>query len=63
MRYEHFGEEAYAQSEEAIQGLLGVDEALVRVDAGGLSQAADWASLGSPETYLGGAARRSPGGR
>ena len=55
VRYEHFGEEAYAQSEEAIQGLLGVDEALVRVDAGGLSQAADWASLGSPETYLGGA--------
>ena len=55
VRYEHFGEEAYAQSEEAIQGLLGVDEALVRVDAGGLSQAADWASLGSPETYLGAA--------
>ena len=52
VRYEHFGEEAYAQSEEAIQGLLGVDEALVRVDAGGLSQAADWVSLGSPETYL-----------
>jgi thiol-disulfide isomerase/thioredoxin len=55
VRYEHFGEEAYAQSEEAIQGLLGADEALVRVDAGGVSRAADWASLGSPETYLGGA--------
>jgi thiol-disulfide isomerase/thioredoxin len=55
VRYEHFGEEAYAQSEEAIQGLLGVDEELVHVDAGGLSEAADWASLGSPETYLGGA--------
>ena len=55
VRYEHFGEEAYAESEEAIQGLLDVDEELVRVDAGGLSQAADWASLGSPETYLGGA--------
>jgi thiol-disulfide isomerase/thioredoxin len=53
VRYQHFGEEAYAESEEAIQGLLGIDEALVRVDAGGLSQAADWASLGSPETYLG----------
>jgi thiol-disulfide isomerase/thioredoxin len=53
VRYEHFGEEAYAESEEAIQGLLDVDEDLVRVDAGGLSQAADWASLGSPETYLG----------
>jgi len=54
-RYEHFGEEAYAESEQAIQGLLGVDEELVGVDAGGLSQAADWASLGSPETYLGAA--------
>ena len=55
VRYEHFGEEAYAESEEAIQGLLDVDEELVRVDAGGLSQAADWAGVGSPETYLGGA--------
>jgi thiol-disulfide isomerase/thioredoxin len=54
VRYEHFGEEAYVESEEAIQGLLDLDEELVRVDAGGLSQAADWASLGSPETYLGG---------
>jgi thiol-disulfide isomerase/thioredoxin len=54
VRYEHFGEEAYAESEEAIQGLLDVDEDLVRVDADGLSQGADWASLGSPETYLGG---------
>ena len=61
--YEHFGEEAYAESEEAIQGLLDVDEELVRVDAGGLSQAADRAALGSPETYLGGARgdRRVPG--
>jgi thiol-disulfide isomerase/thioredoxin len=55
VRYEHFGEEAYAESEEAIQGLLDVEEEHVRVDAGGLSQAADWASLGSPETYLGSA--------
>jgi thiol-disulfide isomerase/thioredoxin len=53
VRYEHFGEEAYAQSEEAIQGLVGVEEALVSVDARGLSEAADWANLGSPETYLG----------
>ncbi len=55
VRYEHFGEEAYAESEEAIQGLLDVDDEHVRVDAGGLSQAADWASLASPETYLGAA--------
>ena len=55
VRYKHFGEEAYAESEEAIQGLLDVDEELVRVDAGGLSRAAEWANLGSPESYLGGA--------
>jgi thiol-disulfide isomerase/thioredoxin len=60
VRYEHFGEEAYAESEEAIQGLLDVDEELVRVDAGGLSQAAEWANLGSPETYLGGARGDGP---
>jgi thiol-disulfide isomerase/thioredoxin len=51
--FQHFGEEAYEETERAIQRLLGVDEALVRVDAGGLSEAADWDRLGSPETYVG----------
>ena len=52
VRYEHFGEEAYADEEEAIQGLLGVEEELVQVEAGGLSAAADWANLRTPETYV-----------
>jgi thiol-disulfide isomerase/thioredoxin len=55
VRFHHFGEEAYEETERAIQRLLGVDEALVGVDAGGLAQAADWGALKSPETYLGSA--------
>jgi hypothetical protein len=55
VRFQHFGEEAYEQTETAIQQLLGVDEELVRVDAGGLAAAADWDALGSPETYVGSA--------
>jgi thiol-disulfide isomerase/thioredoxin len=53
IRFHHFGEEAYEETERAIQQLLGVDEVLVRVDAGGLAEAADWGALRSPETYLG----------
>jgi thiol-disulfide isomerase/thioredoxin len=53
VRFRHFGEEAYEETERAIQQLLGIDEALVRVDAGGFAAAADWAALKSPETYVG----------
>jgi thiol-disulfide isomerase/thioredoxin len=53
VRFRHFGEGSYEEIERAIQHLLGVDEALVDVDAGGLAEAADWDALGSPETYLG----------
>jgi thiol-disulfide isomerase/thioredoxin len=53
VRYYHFGEEAYEETERAIQELLGLDEKIARVEAGGLAEAADWASLKSPETYLG----------
>jgi len=54
VRFTHFGEEAYEETERAIQGLLGIDAAeLVQVDAGGLSLAADWATLRTPETYVG----------
>jgi thiol-disulfide isomerase/thioredoxin len=53
LRFQHFGEGAYEESERAIQKLLGVDEEVVRVDAGGLAEAADWEHLGSPETYVG----------
>jgi thioredoxin family protein len=51
--FHHFGEGAYEETEQAIQALLGVDEETVRVDAGGLAEAADWDTLSSPETYLG----------
>ncbi len=53
--FRHFGEGAYEETERAIQQLLGVDEDTVRVDAGGIAEAADWDTLGSPETYVGGA--------
>jgi thiol-disulfide isomerase/thioredoxin len=55
VRFHHFGEGAYEEIEEAIQQLLGVDEGSVRVDAGGVAEAADWDTLRSPETYLGSA--------
>jgi len=55
VRYRHFGEEAYEETERAIQQLLGVDGDTVRVTADGLAEAADWATLRSPETYLGAA--------
>ena len=53
IRFHHFGEEAYEDTERATQELLGIDEDLVSVDAGGLSEAADWDALRSPETYVG----------
>jgi thiol-disulfide isomerase/thioredoxin len=61
VRFHHFGEGAYEETERAIQRLLGVDGDTVRVDAGGLAEAADWRTLRSPETYVGYArgARRS----
>jgi thiol-disulfide isomerase/thioredoxin len=52
-RFNHFGEGAYEGIERAIQQLLGIDEDISEVDAGGLSEAADWDRLGSPETYVG----------
>jgi thiol-disulfide isomerase/thioredoxin len=55
LRFHHFGEEAYQETERAIQHLLGVDEELSGVDAGGLAEAADWGALKSQETYLGSA--------
>jgi thiol-disulfide isomerase/thioredoxin len=63
VRFHHFGEGAYEEIERAIQQLVGVDEETVRVDAGGVAEAADWDRLGSPETYLGDARgeRRSDG--
>ena len=53
LRFQHFGEGAYEETERAIQKRLGVDEELVRVTADGLAEAADWDTLRSPETYVG----------
>jgi thiol-disulfide isomerase/thioredoxin len=53
IRFHHFGEGNYEQTERAIQQLLGIDEETVRVDAGGLAEAADFDTLRSGETYLG----------
>jgi thiol-disulfide isomerase/thioredoxin len=53
IRFQHFGEEAYQETEQAVQRLLGVAEEFVRVDAGGRAASADWDTLRSPETYVG----------
>lgn len=55
--FQHFGEGAYAETERAIQAALGLDEPLSAdaVVADGLTLAADWDALGSPETYVGAA--------
>ncbi|MET0887050.1 MAG: redoxin domain-containing protein [Mycetocola sp.] len=59
IRYHHFGEGEYPRTEMVIQRLLidagaaDLDLGLAMVDPEGLQVAADWASLRSPETYLG----------
>src|SRR6266536_6025269 len=59
IRYHHFGEGAYEQSEMMIQhvlaeaGIGGIDDELVSVDASGAESAADWDSLRSAENYVG----------
>jgi thiol-disulfide isomerase/thioredoxin len=59
VRHHHFGEGAYEQSEMVIQRLLSeaghgeIGDDLVKGEARGLEVAADWASLKSPENYVG----------
>jgi hypothetical protein len=59
LRHRRFGEGEYEMSEMILQRLLteagsrGIDHDLVAVDATGVEAAADWASLRSPENYLG----------
>jgi Thioredoxin like C-terminal domain/AhpC/TSA family len=65
LRYQHFGEGRYEESERAIQELLGVDDELVSVEGVGIEAPADWDELESPETYVGygqGERFASPGG-
>jgi thiol-disulfide isomerase/thioredoxin len=59
IRHHRFGEGDYEQSEMVLQQLLAdagsgdIDQELTTVDARGVEVAADWASLRSPENYLG----------
>jgi thiol-disulfide isomerase/thioredoxin len=59
LRYHHFGEGQYEQSELILQHLLaevgigGFAHDLVSVEAQGAEAAADWDNLRSPETYVG----------
>jgi thiol-disulfide isomerase/thioredoxin len=59
LRYHHFGEGDYEQSERAIQQLLtdagasGIGSELVSVDPRGAEVAADWSNLKSSENYVG----------
>ncbi len=70
IRHHQFGEGEYEQEEEVIRRLLaeaGSDagRAVARIEAYGVEVGADWASLKSPETYIGyarGENFASPGG-
>jgi thiol-disulfide isomerase/thioredoxin len=59
LRYHHFGEGEYQQSEMVIQQLLaeagsgGTGQGLVSPGLSGVEAPADWATLRSPETYTG----------
>jgi thiol-disulfide isomerase/thioredoxin len=59
IRHHQFGEGQYEECERVIQGLLresgrdGIGDELVSVADEGLEAQADWASLETPETYLG----------
>lgn len=59
IRYRHFGEGDYEQSERVIQKLLveagadGVGQHLASVTPHGVEVAAEWRNVKSPETYLG----------
>jgi cytochrome c biogenesis protein CcdA/thiol-disulfide isomerase/thioredoxin len=70
IRYHHFGEGRTDETEAAIRSLLAENGAMrlaakAKIDAKGASAAADFASIRSPETYLGSKRARnfaSPGG-
>jgi thiol-disulfide isomerase/thioredoxin len=59
IRYHQFGEGEYEQTERVIQQLLteagnaNLPKELVSLDPQGVEKAADWASVKSPETYVG----------
>jgi hypothetical protein len=58
IRHHHYGEGEYEESEMVLQMLLretgvDVDQGLVAIEPEGAEAAADWASLGSAENYVG----------
>jgi hypothetical protein len=53
IRHHHFGEGGYEECERVVQRLLGLEDGLVAPALEGFEVQADWASLQSPETYLG----------
>jgi thiol-disulfide isomerase/thioredoxin len=53
IRHHQFGEGMYDECERVVQMLLGVEDDLVSPALEGFEAQADWASLESPETYLG----------
>ena len=58
IRHHHFGEGEYEESEMVLQMLLReagaeVGQGLVQIEPDGVEAAADWSSLGSPESYVG----------
>jgi Thioredoxin like C-terminal domain len=53
LRYEHFGEGAYVETEDAIRQLLAVDGERVQVEPAGVELPGDPQTLRSPETYVG----------
>src|SRR6266576_2542930 len=58
IRHHHFGEGEYQESEMVLQMLLRdagaeVEQGLVAIEPAGSEAPADWATLGSPESYVG----------
>jgi Thioredoxin like C-terminal domain len=62
LRYQHFGEGAYDETEAAIRQLLSAEGEPVDVEATGIEAAADWDTLATPETYVGYARGSRPAG-
>lgn len=53
LRFQHWGEGRYEESERVIQELLGLEDDLVSVEGTGVEAPADWDQVESPETYVG----------
>jgi hypothetical protein len=62
LRYQHFGEGAYDETEAAIRQLVGAEGEPVDVEVTGIEAAADWDTLATPETYVGYARGSRPAG-